>query len=204
MIQTPYLLFLGDAADPLAAKVAQGFRDWRPDYAVGQFRMAGCKADMKLPDMTLAEARAAGVNTVVVGVANRGGVISQAWIAVLIAVLIAALKAGFDLASGLHYLLWDEPDPAAAVARTGRALDDGRVPSVDYPIANGVTRRGKRRLARVANRACVAVGVSISTRHMTDVGASAYLAGVEAWMGRPAVDPFRHGAGRLADALAAI
>lgn len=36
MIQTPYLLFLGDAADPLAAKVAQGIRDWRPDYAVGQ------------------------------------------------------------------------------------------------------------------------------------------------------------------------
>ena len=200
MIQTPCLLLLGDAADPLAAKVAQGIRDWRPDYAVGQFRMAGCKADMKLPDMTLDQARAAGVKTMVVGVANRGGVISNAWIAVM----IAALEAGFDLASGLHYLLWDEPDPAAAVARTGRALDDGRVPSVDYPIANGVTRRGKRRLARVANRACVAVGVSISTRHMTDVGASAYLAGVEARMGRPAVDPFRHGAGRLADALAAI
>ena len=30
-IQTPYLLFLGDAADPLAAKVAQGICDWRPD-----------------------------------------------------------------------------------------------------------------------------------------------------------------------------
>ena len=200
MIQTPYLLFLGDAADPLAAKVAQGIRDWRPDFAVGQFRMAGCKADMRLPDMTLDQAKAAGVKTLVVGVANRGGVISTAWIAVL----IAALEAGFDMASGLHNLLCDEPDLAAAVARTGRALDDGRVPSVDYPIANGVTRRGKRRLARVANRACVAVGVSISTRHMTDVGASAYLAGVEAWMGRPAVDPFRHGAGRLADALAAI
>ena len=53
MIETPYLLFLGDAADPLAAKVAQGIRDWRPDNAVGQFRLPGCKADMKLPDMTL-------------------------------------------------------------------------------------------------------------------------------------------------------
>ena len=30
MIQTPYLLFLGDAPDQLAAKVAQGIRDWRP------------------------------------------------------------------------------------------------------------------------------------------------------------------------------
>ena len=73
MIQTPYLLFLGDAADPLAAKVAQGIRDWRPDFAIAQYRMAGCKADMILPDMTLAQAKAAGVKTMVVGVANRGG-----------------------------------------------------------------------------------------------------------------------------------
>ncbi len=55
MIETPYLLFLGEAPDGLAAKVAQGIRDWRPENAVGQFRMEGCKADMKLPDMTLAE-----------------------------------------------------------------------------------------------------------------------------------------------------
>jgi hypothetical protein len=52
MIETPYLLFLGDAPDPLAAKVAQGIRDWRPENAVGQFRMEGCKADLGLPDMT--------------------------------------------------------------------------------------------------------------------------------------------------------
>ena len=36
MIETPYLLFLGDAPDMLAAKVAIGIRDWRPDHAVGQ------------------------------------------------------------------------------------------------------------------------------------------------------------------------
>ena len=59
MIETPYLLFLGDAPDGLAAKVAQGIKDWRPDNAVGQYRMEGCKADLGLPDMTLAEAKAA-------------------------------------------------------------------------------------------------------------------------------------------------
>ena len=32
----------------------------------------------------------------------------------------------------------------------------------------------------------------------------AYLAEIEARMGLPAVDPFRHGADRLVDALAAI
>ena len=38
MLHTPYLLFLGDAPDSLAAKVAQGIRDWRPEYSIGQFR----------------------------------------------------------------------------------------------------------------------------------------------------------------------
>lgn len=143
MIQTPYLLFLGDAPDQLAAKVAQGIKDWRPEYAIGQFRMEGCKADLGLPDLTLAEAKAKGVKTLVIGVANRGGVISQAWKKVL----VAALEEGFDLASGLHNLLRDEEDLAAVARATGRTLHDVRVPSVDYPIANGKKRRGKRMLA---------------------------------------------------------
>ena len=143
MIETPYLLFLGDAPDGLAAKVAQGIKDWRPDNAVGQYRMEGCKADLRLPDMSLAEAKAAGAKTLVIGVANRGGIISQAWKKVL----VEALEEGFDLASGLHNLLRDEPDLAAVAEATGRTLHDVRVPSVKYPIANGVKRTGKRVLA---------------------------------------------------------
>ncbi|MEZ5912670.1 MAG: N-acetyltransferase DgcN [Paracoccaceae bacterium] len=333
MIETPYLLFLGDAPDQLAAKVAQGIKDWRPEYALGQYRMAGCKADMALPDMDLAEAHAAGARTLVIGVANRGGVISDSWKAVL----HTALEQGFDIASGLHNLLRDEADLVATAARHGRLLHDVRIPSVKYPIANGVKRSGKRclavgtdcsvgkmytalamdaemrrrgmkgtfratgqtgilitgdgvpldaviadfmagsieyltpdndpdhwdliegqgslfhvsysgvtlalihggqpdalilcheptrshmrglpgydlpsleavrdtalALARVANPACQAVGVSINTQHMGEDEALAYLAEVEARMGLPAVDPFRHGAGRLVDALAAV
>jgi uncharacterized NAD-dependent epimerase/dehydratase family protein len=142
MIEPPYLLFLGDAPDALAAKVAQGIRDWRPERAVGQFRMEGCKADLGLPDMTLAEAKAAGVRTLVIGVANRGGVISPAWKKVL----VAALEEGFDLASGLHNLLRNEEDLAAVARATGRRLHDVRVPTVAYPIANGIRRSGKRLL----------------------------------------------------------
>lgn len=153
MIKTPYLLFLGHAPDPLAAKVAQGIRDWRPENAIGQFRMEGCQADMRLPDMTLAEARAAGAETLVIGVANRGGVISPAWKKVL----IAALEEGFDLASGLHNLLRDEPDLVAVAKATGRSLHDVRVPNVQYPIANGVKRSGKR---------CLAVGTDCSVGKM--------------------------------------
>ena len=153
MIETPYLLFLGDAPDMLAAKVAIGIRDWRPDHAVGQISLPGCGANLGLTEMTLAEAKAAGAKTLVIGVANRGGKISQEWKKVL----VQALEEGFDLASGLHNLLRDEPDLAAVAEATGRKLHDVRVPSVQYPIADGVKRRGKR---------CLAVGTDCSVGKM--------------------------------------
>ncbi len=333
MIDTPYLLFLGDAPDQLAAKVAQGIKDWRPENALGQYRLPGCGADLGLADMSLEQAKAAGVKTLVIGVANRGGVISAAWKEVL----IKALEMEFDIASGLHNLLRDEGDLVAAAQTYGGTLHDVRVPTVGYPIANGVKRSGKRclavgtdcsvgkmytalamdaemrkrglkstfratgqtgilvtghgvpldaviadfmagsveyltpdndadhwdhiegqgslfhvsysgvtmalihggqpdalilaheptrthmrglpgydlptlerlrdtalPLAQVANPACVVAGVSVNTQHLSDADATAYLAKVEARMGLPAVDPYRHGAGRLVDALAAL
>lgn len=153
MIQTPYLLFLGDAPDQLSAKVAQGIKDWRPENAVGQFRMKGCGADLGINELTLEEARAAGAQTLVIGVANRGGIISQAWKDVL----VEALQMGFDIASGLHNLLRDEDDLVAAARVNGRTLFDVRIPSVAYPIANGVKRTGKR---------CLAVGTDCSVGKM--------------------------------------
>jgi len=57
-------------------------------------------------------------------------------------------------------------------------------------------------LARVVNPAVTSIGCSINTQHMTDAEADAYLKKVEDEMGLPAVDPFRHGAARLVDALA--
>ncbi|MEJ6391144.1 N-acetyltransferase DgcN [Gymnodinialimonas ulvae] len=153
MIETPYLLFLGDAPDQLGAKVAQGIRDWRPENVIGQFRMDGCGADVRVADMDLAGAKASGAKTLVVGVANRGGMISSAWKRVL----IEALSEGFDIASGLHNLLRDEPDLVAVAAEYGRQLHDVRIPSVAYPIANGEKRSGKR---------CLAVGTDCSVGKM--------------------------------------
>ncbi len=333
MIETPYLLFLGDAPDLLAAKVAIGIRDWRPENAVGQIRLEGCNADLGLTEMTLAEGKAAGAKTLVIGVANRGGVISDSWKEVL----IAALEMGYDLASGLHNLLRDEGDLVAAAQTHGCTLHDVRVPTVGYPIANGKKRTGKRclavgtdcsagkmytamsmdaemrkrgmnstfratgqtgilitgqgvpldaviadfmagsveyltpandpdhwdhiegqgslfhvsysgvtmalihggqpdalilcheptrthmrglpeyslptlqqlrdtalPLARVANPDCQVAGVSINTQHLGEEEALAYVAKVEAEMGIPATDPYRFGAGKLVDALAAL
>ena len=333
MIETPYLLFLGDAHDQLAAKVAQGIKDWRPENAIGQLRLPGCGADVGLTDMGLKQAQEAGAKTLVIGVANRGGVISAAWKKVL----IEALEMGYDLASGLHNLLRDEGDLVAAAQTHGGTLHDVRVPTVGYPIANGEKRSGKRvlavgtdcsvgkmytalaldasmrakgmkstfratgqtgilitghgvpldaviadfmagsieyltpdndadhwdiiegqgslfhisysgvtlalihggqpdalilsheptrshmrglpgytppslealrdmalPLARVANPDCQVVGITVNTQHMSEDEAQAYLAEVEARMGLPTVDPFRHSADRLADALAAL
>ena len=52
-IATPYLLFLGDVADQLAAKTAHGIADWRPEWCVGQLRLESCKADCGIADMTV-------------------------------------------------------------------------------------------------------------------------------------------------------
>ncbi len=153
MIETPYLLFLGDAPDALTAKVARGIKDWRPEFAVGQLRLPGCKADMGIADLTIDEAMAKGARTLVIGVANRGGVISERWLEVL----TAALGAGMDLASGLHNRLTHVPVLASLAAAKGRSLHDVRVPEVAYPIANGEKRQGKR---------CLAVGTDCSIGKM--------------------------------------
>ena len=153
MIKSPYLLFLGDAADGLAAKVAQGIKDWRPDLSVGQYRMDGCNADLGLNDMTFEQAVDAGAKTLVIGVANRGGVISSEWKAKL----IEALEAGLDIASGLHNLLKDEKILVDKAEELGRNLFDVRIPTEAYPIAAGTKRSGKR---------CLAVGTDCSVGKM--------------------------------------
>lgn len=141
-IQTPYLLFLGDAADALAAKVAQGICDWRPEQAIGQYRMAGCQADLGLPDLSLEAAARAGARTLVIGVANRGGVISGEWVEVM----LEALDQGMDIAAGLHNQLADIPALAEKAARLGRTLFDVRHPTTPFPVASGARRTGKRLL----------------------------------------------------------
>lgn len=60
-ISKPYLLFLGDVKDELAAKTAHGVLDWRPEWCLGQISLPGCKAHTTLPEMNLAEAVQAGV-----------------------------------------------------------------------------------------------------------------------------------------------
>jgi uncharacterized NAD-dependent epimerase/dehydratase family protein len=141
-IAHPYLMFLGDAADQLAVKTAAGIVHWRRDWCVGQLRLPGCNADLGLPDMSIADAAAAGCRSVIVGVANRGGVISRDWAETL----VATLEAGMDVASGLHNRLVDVPAIAGAAAANGRKLFDVRHPTRDFEVGTGARRPGKRLL----------------------------------------------------------
>jgi uncharacterized NAD-dependent epimerase/dehydratase family protein len=141
-IKNPYLLFLGDAPDQLAAKTANGVKVWRPDWCIGQFRLPGCKADLGLPDVSIEEAAAKGAKTVILGVANRGGKISEAWTIEL----VKALELGMDIASGLHTRVTQVPALKEAAAKHGRTLFDVRHPTQDFAVASGVKRTGKRLL----------------------------------------------------------
>lgn len=141
-IAHPYLLFLGDAADALAAKTARGVAQFRPEWCLGQWRLADCKADLGLPERDAAAAAALGARTMIVGVANAGGLLPERWQGAL----IAALESGLDLASGLHAKLTDLPAVAAAAQRLGRQLHDVRHPRQEYPVGKGRRRSGKRLL----------------------------------------------------------
>ncbi len=141
-VARPYLLFLGDAPDPLAIKTAMGVVDWRPDWCLGQLRLPSCGADAGLPDMGLAEAVAKGARTFVIGAVNPGGVLPEAWTAVI----LEALAAGLDVASGLHRRLETAPGVAEAAAAHGRALHNLRHADQTFAVGTGRKRTGKRLL----------------------------------------------------------
>jgi uncharacterized NAD-dependent epimerase/dehydratase family protein len=141
-LATPYLLFLGDAHDQLAAKTAGGVAYWRPEWCVGQVRLPGCKADLGLPDLTVEAAAKKGAKTLIVGVANRGGVVAESWLPTI----LTALELGMDVASGLHKRMTDIPALREAAAKRGRTLADVRHPTREFDVASGKKRSGKRLL----------------------------------------------------------
>ncbi len=138
----PYLLFLGDTTEPSYAKTAFGLADWAADRCVGELAIGGCTVSTGLPRLSPADARAAGARSLVIGVANQGGIIGDHWISAL----VEAMEAGLDIVSGLHVRLGSIPALIEASRRTGQRLIDIRTPPPAIPIANGRKRSGKRLL----------------------------------------------------------
>ncbi|MDZ3832864.1 MAG: DUF1611 domain-containing protein [Sphingopyxis sp.] len=141
-LPVPYLLFLGDTTEAGFAKTAFGLADWAPDRCVGEYGVDGCTVSAGLPHLSPAQARAAGARSLLIGVANQGGVIGAGWVAAL----VEAMEAGLDIVSGLHMRLASVPELAAAARRTGRRLIDVRTPPEGIPIGTGRKRSGMRLL----------------------------------------------------------
>lgn len=142
-IQKPYLIFLGDAKDKLAAKTAHGVVDWRPQWCVGQMRLPNCQADVGLQDMNISEGKQAGAKSMLIGVANAGGILADHWTQYI----LEALEAGMDIVSGLHMRLTDHPQIAQKAKELGRQLIDIRHPTQRFDTGKGTKRSGKRILA---------------------------------------------------------
>ncbi len=141
-MEKPYLLFLGDVHDELAAKTAHGIADWRPDWCVGQLRLPGCQADTVLSDITVAEAAERGAKTFVIAVVNSGGTMPESWTDTI----VDAIEHGMDVASGLHMRLQDFPAIADAAAKRGRRLYNVRHSEQQFGTGKGHKRAGKRLL----------------------------------------------------------
>ncbi len=142
-MHSPYLMFLGDVQDQLGAKTAQGIVDWRPEWCLGQLRLDGCVADLGLKDITIDEAVAAGAKTMIIGIVNSGGFLPDHWVSVI----VKALDAGMDIASGLHIRLGDLPEIKEAATRNNASLFDVRHPTHTIATGKGTKRSGKRLLA---------------------------------------------------------
>jgi uncharacterized NAD-dependent epimerase/dehydratase family protein len=142
VIPSPYLLYLGAAQDPLAIKTGRGVAYWRPERCIGERRLRSDAVSLGLEQISYDKAVGRGARTLLIGVANRGGVMSvEDEIEVL-----AALEAGLDVASGLHQRLRERPAILAAAERLGRTLYDVREPPPNLPVGNGERRRGLRLL----------------------------------------------------------
>jgi uncharacterized NAD-dependent epimerase/dehydratase family protein len=138
----PYLLFLGDTTEAGYAKTAFGLRDWAPDQCVGEWSCDTATVTTGLPRLTPKEARARGARSLVIGVANAGGVIGRGWIPLL----VEALESDLDIVSGMHSRLHDVKPLRETAERLGRRLIDIRVPPPNIPVASGHKRSGKRLL----------------------------------------------------------
>lgn len=134
------------------AKSAVGVLRYRPEEvaAVIDSTRAGATAQAcagaggNVPVVAdVAAAAACGADALLIGIAPQGGGLPEAWRATV----AEALARGWDVVSGLHVFLADDPRLAALAAAGGGAILDVRRPPAARPIA---TRRAMHAGALVA------------------------------------------------------
>ncbi len=146
----PFVLFLGDVHDTLAAKSATGLLFWRREDCIGQVRMPDCQVPIDLPNVSLDEAVRLGAKTFVIGVTNSGGILNPSWHPYI----LSAIKHGLDIASGTHDRLSDVPEIVTAANSMGVRLLDLRHTTYSIPKATGLKRQGRRLLTIGTDCAC--------------------------------------------------
>jgi len=221
-IAKPYLLFLGDVADDLAAKTAHGIVDWRPHRCVGQLRLDGCKADCGLDDITLAEAAKRGLKTDFRATGQTGVLIASHGIAIdaVVADFISGAAEWLSPANDADH--WDVIEGQGSLFHPSFAgvtlgLLHGSQPDA-FVVCHEPTRTGMRGVkhvlpsiaeviehtvlaGRLTNPAIAPIGIAINTEALDDEAAKACLEATAAEHGLPAVDPIRTGVGLIVDEL---
>ena len=141
-LPAPFQIFLGDEHRKTYVKTGQGLIDWRRADCLAQFRLTENTCRLDLPDMTISEAKQAGVQSLLVGTAQIGGSIPENWLPVF----IEAAEHGIHVVAGLHTRLSSVPELVAAAEKGNAQLIDIRVPPNNIPVATGKKRSGKRLL----------------------------------------------------------
>lgn len=137
----PYLIFVANAKDKQTfGKTASGLVRWKPNLCAGQFRESGDDADLGIQDMSIEKAVQHGVGSLIVGTANIGGKIPETWIATF----LKALNYGLDIVSGMHEKLSNIPSLVETARFNECNIYDVRHPDINFPIATGKKRSGKR------------------------------------------------------------
>ena len=142
VLPRPYLLFLGSEKNPGFAKSAFGLKDWIPHECVGEFSYGEEALTVGLPFVPLDKGPEHGAKSLVIGVANAGGVILDEWVPHL----IDAMNAGLHIISGMHGRLAEVPALKEAAKRNDVRLIDLRYPPKNIPVGTGRKRSGKRLL----------------------------------------------------------
>jgi D-glutamate N-acetyltransferase len=86
---------------------------------------------------TIEEAVERGAQTMLIGIAPTGGRLDDEWRALV----LEAIERGLNVEAGLHTILADDPQFAAAAQKAGVTLRDLRLPPADLGVPRGPTRR---------------------------------------------------------------
>jgi uncharacterized NAD-dependent epimerase/dehydratase family protein len=105
---------------------------------------------------SVAAAAAAGADSLAIGIAPQGGGLPGPWRAIV----RETLERGWDVLSGLHVFLADDPQLAALAARRGATLHDLRRPPARRTVATG-------RAAALDARVVLTVGSDCNVGKMT-------------------------------------